>query len=83
MTTTGAKYLAHRVVHDGRVLGLSVVQAGASGISVQPFSGETAGTAFVDGTLIVDGSSLLLAPQIIEYLPLPAGLQARRIWPRD
>ena len=77
------RYLAHRVVHEGRIAGLSVVEAREEGISVQPFDGETASTAFVDGTLIIEGGEIHRTPLLIASLPLPAEMTKTRLWPQD
>ncbi|MDE6497256.1 MAG: hypothetical protein K2L21_01200 [Muribaculaceae bacterium] len=77
------RLLAHRVVHDGNLAGLSVVVADDSGIAVMPFEGETAETAFIDGTIIVEDGVLYHTPLLISSLPFPSGLQTARVWPQD
>ncbi len=77
------KILAHRVVRGGVIHGLSVVRADNTGVDVKPFEAETAATAFVDGTVVVEGGALYHTTRIISALPLPAGLELRKIWPQD
>lgn len=53
------RLLAHRVVHMGQLYGLSIVDITGDDVVVEAFSVETAGTAFVDGTvyMLAEGST--------------------------
>lgn len=51
------RYLARRVIVDGQVKGLSLVELDGDRIVVTPFAGETHSTVLVDGTLIVDSQT--------------------------
>ena len=58
------RVLAHRVVHAGRVYRLAIADISGPEIVVEPFSVETAGTPFVDGTVfILSASSMTHAPE--------------------
>jgi len=47
------RVIAHRVVHNGTVHRLCVVDITGDGIRITPFDSETAATPFVDGTVFV------------------------------
>ena len=58
------RVLAHRGVHAGKVYRLAIADISGPEIVVEPFSVETAGTPFVDGTVfILSASSMTYAPE--------------------
>ena len=50
------RYLARRVVCDGREYGLSIVEITDAGVEINAYEKETPSTSYVNGAIIVDTS---------------------------
>lgn len=48
------RYLARKVIYDGKEYGLSTVELNAGRIILQPFEKEMPSTVYVDGVIIVE-----------------------------
>ncbi|MGM9827440.1 MAG: hypothetical protein ACI30O_04535 [Muribaculaceae bacterium] len=62
------RYLSRNVIFNGiPICGLTLVAVHSNGlITHEPFRAETAGTAFVDGSIIVNGDNIEIVPRSAE-----------------
>lgn len=60
------RYLARKIIYEGREYGLSTIEIAADGIMVRPFEKETPATVYVDGVIIVEkcDSGLVLMQEV-------------------